>query len=239
MALVFIPGLSNTAAIYTRIKKELGDFDYHDISLVRPSVKNFDEMLRAVKLDLPIGPFNLVGFSMGGYVALALALDPLIPVNSLVLINTRAVDDDELEVAQRSRTIKLLSSPKVRFEGMTWGFYQTLVGKAHRNDRKLFEEVRSQALQVGAAATVAQLRANQTRPDMTSFLSKVSVKTLLISGSEDTLIPAQRGLELSAGIAGSELHVLKGCGHLGPLEQPAEIANLIKQFLYRRGDKFF
>ena len=87
------------------------------------------------------------------------------------------------------------------------------------------------ALEVGAAGTAAQLRANQTRPDMRAHLGRISVPTLIISGAEDRLTPPAQGEALHRGIAGSNFFTLDGCGHLSPLERPAEVAALLAKFL--------
>jgi len=56
----------------------------------------------------------------------------------------------------------------------------------------------------------------------------------VIVGSEDVLTPPERSEALVAGIAGSELVVVPGAGHLTALERPDAFARAVVDFLARR-----
>ena len=229
--LVLIPGLGNTSALFDGLIDALHPHDYRHVNLIAPSVQNFDQMLDHVRGQLPKEPFDLLGFSMGGYVSLALAIQGQTPIRRLILANSRAVDDDPEEVGERSRTLRLLTNPKTRFEGMTPVLFQRLVGKTYQHDMQMFEGVRLMALEVGREGLAAQIRSNQTRPNMLDDLPGLNLPTLIIGGSEDKLTPPRHAENLHVGIAGSKLAILDGCGHLGPLERPYDMAALIQDFL--------
>ena len=169
--LALIPGLGNTQALFDPLIEQLGpDARSHPINLILPQAETFAQMVAHAATQLPDEPFDLLGFSMGGYVALSLALDYDMPIRRLILLNSRAVDDAPGRQAGRRRTLQLLANPKVKFEGMTWKLFKTLVGPAHQDDAHMFAHVRHMARTVGAEATTAQIRANLTRPDQQSRL---------------------------------------------------------------------
>lgn len=67
--------------------------------------------------------------------------------------------------------------------------------------------------------------------DRRADLPKIAVPTLLIAGSEDRTAPPAIMASMQRKIPGSELVILEGCGHLGPLDQPAEFNAALERFL--------
>ena len=229
--LVLIPGLGNTEALFDPLIEQIGqDARSHALNLILPQAENFAQMVAHAAGQLPGDSFDLLGFSMGGYVALSLALDYDLPIERLMLLNSRSVDDEEAERALRLKTLKLLANSKVKFEGMTWGLFRSLVGPAHQDDEALFALVRNMAQKVGREATAAQIRANLDRPDQQARLGEVRVPTLVVGGELDTLTPPSQARRLYQGIPKASLEVFPGCGHLSPLERPKELAALIEKF---------
>jgi pimeloyl-ACP methyl ester carboxylesterase len=55
----------------------------------------------------------------------------------------------------------------------------------------------------------------------------------LIWGAEDAWQVVDWAYRLNRAIPGSELHIIDGCGHFAPEEQPAEVAALLVDFLGR------
>ena len=62
-------------------------------------------------------------------------------------------------------------------------------------------------------------------------LSEISQRTLVLVGALE--MPGFRAFadEAAAGIPGAVLEMIEGCGHLLPLEAPAEVSQLIKKFV--------
>ncbi len=78
------------------------------------------------------------------------------------------------------------------------------------------------------------------RTDLTPLLAEIKAPTLLLAGAEDNMTPfalAQSGVGMSRIkdlLPNCRLSVLPKCGHYLVLEQPAEAAKLIVDFLARR-----
>ena len=70
--------------------------------------------------------------------------------------------------------------------------------------------------------------------DRRADLPKIAVPTLLIAGSDDLTAPAPMMGHMAQKIHGAEFVVLRGCGHLGPMDQPAEFNKVLEGFLRRR-----
>jgi pimeloyl-ACP methyl ester carboxylesterase len=79
------------------------------------------------------------------------------------------------------------------------------------------------------ASSVAEMITGQEFED--KKLGKVHVPTLIIWGREDVLTPLPMGEQLHKGIAGSQLIVLDGTGHLPMVGKPAAFNEAVRHFL--------
>lgn len=73
-----------------------------------------------------------------------------------------------------------------------------------------------------------------TRFDRRADLPNVRVPALLVAGSDDVTAPAQMMGRMAEQIPGAEFVVLRGCGHLGPMDQPDAFNKVLEGFLRRR-----
>jgi pimeloyl-ACP methyl ester carboxylesterase len=67
--------------------------------------------------------------------------------------------------------------------------------------------------------------------DRRGDLAHIAVPTLLIAGEEDTNAPLRTMKRMAEAIPGAGLEVLRGTGHLAPLECPDRYAGIVRQFL--------
>lgn len=67
--------------------------------------------------------------------------------------------------------------------------------------------------------------------DVRNDLPRVAAPTTIIWGDRDRLIPPDHGEALRTGIAGSELVVLEGVGHVPQMQVPREISRLFEERL--------
>ena len=74
--------------------------------------------------------------------------------------------------------------------------------------------------------------------DRRADLPKIAVPTLLVAGSDDKTAPAAIMASMQKKIPGSELAVLEGCGHLGPIDQPAEFNAALERFLRKMASRW-
>lgn len=76
-----------------------------------------------------------------------------------------------------------------------------------------------------------RLAASAGQHDATDHLPSVAVPTLVIAGEKDTFTPMWLSVKMHAGIPGSELQVLPGGTHVGPLEHPELCALRVEKYL--------
>ncbi|GMH30503.1 hypothetical protein Nepgr_032346 [Nepenthes gracilis] len=81
--------------------------------------------------------------------------------------------------------------------------------------------------------TVALLTdsATVTKPSRVNRYHQISCPVLIITGDTDRLVPAWNAERLSRAIPGSQLEVIKNCGHLPHEERPNEFLSVVQTFL--------
>src|SRR5437773_1811489 len=77
-----------------------------------------------------------------------------------------------------------------------------------------------------AAARAAASRVVAARPDSTGDLGGISVPTMVIASTGDTLIPASVTAPLADRIPDATLETIDGVGHLSNMEAPGEFTLL-------------
>jgi pimeloyl-ACP methyl ester carboxylesterase len=63
------------------------------------------------------------------------------------------------------------------------------------------------------------------------WLHELHLPTLVLAGDDDPFIPTMSTKALADAIAGARLSLIPGGGHLLPINQPAKLANVVRQFL--------
>ncbi|HEX9400500.1 MAG TPA: alpha/beta hydrolase [Anaeromyxobacter sp.] len=82
-------------------------------------------------------------------------------------------------------------------------------------------------------AVFVRLLESAAAHDATSHLPEVRVPTLVVAGEHDGFTPMRLSVGMHEAIPGSELLVLPGGTHVGPLEHPELVADRIRAFLSR------
>jgi pimeloyl-ACP methyl ester carboxylesterase len=166
---------------------------------------------------------DVIGLSMGGYVALAMWERHPGVFRSLALIDTKSGADDEAGKARREMAaIELVTSGRKEFaDGMVEALlapHATPFAKGRL--RSMIEGTRYET-------TVASLKGMAARPDRTGLLDGITVPTAVIVGEEDKLTPVPDSEAMAAAIAGAALHVIPGAGHMAPLERPTAVTQAL------------
>jgi 3-oxoadipate enol-lactonase len=173
------------------------------------------------------------GLSMGGYVAFALLRLAARYVQGLILADTRPQADTPAAVDARKALLQIVRDhgPSAVAEQML----PKLLGQTTQNTRpEIVDRVRSLVLASSADAIAGAIHALMTRPDSTPLLASIHVPTLVIVGAEDALTPRPLSEDMHRAIAGSELVVIQGAGHLTNLEEPAAFTDALAHFLDHR-----
>ncbi len=173
---------------------------------------------------LALDRYILVGHSMGGKVAQMLASRNPAGLAGLVLVAPSPPSPMNLPLDVRQGMVSAYDSR----ESIVATVRQVLAATPLQPDD--LEMVVSDSLQ-GAPAAKAAWPLAASQEDITAQAARIRVPTLVISGQEDRVDPpAMLQQELMPRIPQATLHTLPGIGHLSPLEAPADLAALIRNF---------
>jgi pimeloyl-ACP methyl ester carboxylesterase len=180
--------------------------------------------------DAGVGRALVCGLSMGGYVALELWRRAPERVSGFVFSNTRSGADSEEGAAGRRALAE-----RLRTEGNAF-FADGPPGLLSANaSDELRARVRSIIAGQPAEAIAAASLGMAERPDSDPDLPGIDVPTLVVTGSEDSLIPPGVTSQMADAIPGAELAVIEGVGHLSNLESPEEFSRLLDRQALRVG----
>ena len=171
--------------------------------------------------------FTLVGFSMGGYVAQHVYRLAPHRVKALILMNTSAHQQTELEVARTQSQVELAKS--VPFKGLTRRALAASVAPDRAGDQVLLGRLQTMALTNGKDVFIRQLSA--LRDDGYAHLDKVQCPTLVIASRHDQMRSVAESEQMADLIPNSKLVVFEEAGHMTPLEAPELVLQTLTEWL--------
>ncbi|RFU44872.1 alpha/beta fold hydrolase [Paraburkholderia sp. DHOC27] len=175
--------------------------------------------------ELKLRAFVLVGHSMGGKVAQLLASRRPQGLQGVVLVAPSPPSAMKFSAEQRAA----MSSAYDSRESISGVLDNVLT--ANPLTRAQREQVIADSLRGAPQAKAAWPNAGMLE-DITAEVGVINVPVTVISGERDQVdsVETLRN-ELLPRIQGARLHVLPGIGHLSPLEAPAAVATVIREFV--------
>ncbi|HEX9376717.1 MAG TPA: alpha/beta fold hydrolase [Actinomycetota bacterium] len=166
------------------------------------------------------------GLSMGGYVAFELWRQVPDRVAGLVLANTRAGADDD---AGRERRLALASRLDAEGNGFLVESPPPLLSEGA--DDGLWGAVKATIAAQPAASIAAANRGMAQRPDSRGDLAAITVPTMVVTSTGDTLIPQSATIPMADQIPDAQLEIIDGAGHLSNVEAPGEFTLILERHL--------
>jgi pimeloyl-ACP methyl ester carboxylesterase len=194
------------------------------------TIAELAEDASALLAALEIDSAHVLGISMGGMIAQELALAHPEQVRTLTLGCTYCGGERSAQtpapVLQRL-TEAMMSGDRMRALRAGW---EINVSQAMADDADAyatFVEI-AQRRAVAVPVVLAQLQACVAH-DASGRLHDLSMPTLVIHGTDDQLLPVDNGRQIAALIAGSQLEILDGTGHMFFWEHPERSAELVRR----------
>ena len=182
---------------------------------------------------LGIGRASVMGWSMGGFIAQALAVKYADRVEKLVLLSTDpgGIEADLASADVWSKLLDTSGTPNEQARRMLFLLFPIDVAESfcrQFGDIVAAERARlSVELLNRQAAAMAAWHGN----GLTSQLQHLRVPVLIVTGTEDIIIPASNALKLVNTIPGGWLAQFLHGGHAFIAQFPRALADLIKSFL--------
>ncbi len=219
-----------TAAGYRPIAPDLPGFGRSKFSGDKWSIRYAADAITSLADRLKIGRFHLAGISMGGTVALQMAIQSPDRIISLILINTFAT----LRPKRWNEWFYLLRRyirARLRGSGSQAEITASRIFPApHQRElrEQLIRHIRQTDPDVYRQA-MRELALYDARHD----LRNIQIPSLVISARNDTTVPLENQHDLSAGIPGCQQLFIEDAGHGVIIDQPDCVNQSMIQFINR------
>lgn len=161
----------------------------------------------------------LVGYAMGGSIAMEAALRAPGQVKALVLVNSGA----------RIRVLrKLFQALDEDFATGVNYIWENAAGR--RADQDVIAKMVDASLTLDRRVVRADFEVIN-RWDALSRVANITVPALVVAGSEDPFTPLRYSEYLAKHIPNAALRIIEGAGHIVPLEAPEELSGEVSSFL--------
>jgi pimeloyl-ACP methyl ester carboxylesterase len=171
--------------------------------------------------EMELNKVVLAGHSMGGAIALMMALEHPLRTHSLILLGTGArlrVHPDFL-----AGSASQANFPSVVEMVIDWGF-------SPQASSRLVELATRRMMEIPHWVLHGDFKACDGF-DVTMRLDEVTCPTLVICGEHDRLTPLRYAHFLVDQIKGAKLEIIPGSGHMVMLEKPREVQIVMQRFL--------
>lgn len=169
----------------------------------------------------------VAGFSLGGTIAMRLAIDHPERVEVLFPVATSSRVGSSAAQWYAERAAMGSAELRATIDRDTVDAYHISPGELEEGLAIRRQSTQNPAGYKNAAAAMAGLRPNPLDPE----LVKIDARTLIVSADLDQLCPPRAGEIIAAGISGATMEIITGSGHMVPAEKPLELAAIVTTFL--------
>lgn len=226
MEILFIPGILCSARVWGSLNELRNVYACHDVDVSgHDNIEGMSESIIRQFKDSSSEKI-VVGFSMGGYVALDLVLRNELNIKGLILLNTTAAAVNPLTIPDRKSAMELAKSGQ--FDKVLAYSYDLCFRAPNQDWRDLLNTM---AEEIGQEAYLRQQNAIITRKSLLNEIENIAIKTLIVSARYDKIIPYQDAIIMFDKIKNSSLAIIDDCGHIPMAEQPAMVKQCVTAFL--------
>ncbi|MDD5145122.1 MAG: alpha/beta hydrolase [Candidatus Pacebacteria bacterium] len=232
-AVLILHGWGGSSDSWLNVQKELASSGYKVINPDLPgfgkssppleawSINDYSDLVFKFSDALGLTKFFLLGHSFGGRISIRFSKLHSERIEKLILCGSAGIkgrrDIKSLMIYSAARIGNAIFTPKLflRFkEGVRSFFYSFIRNRDYVKARGIMRETMIRVLE----------------EDLLPDLDFIHLKTLLVWGEKDKMVPLRFAEVFKEKIGGSELRVLPKVGHSPHLECPQELTSIIKDF---------
>ena len=175
--------------------------------------------------EMGLEGINVIGFSLGGWIAAEMSVMCPKVFNRLVLVGSAGLKPSTAQMTD----IFLISGPQVLekmfFDAKQSPEYDKFFGaEPDPEHRELAERNREMAARL-------TWKPYMHDPRLIGLLPRIKSRVLLLWGRQDALIPLECGEIYQSVLPNAQLRVIEECGHSPQYEKPLEFNNMVLDFL--------
>ena len=185
-----------------------------------------ENVVNLIRKELQLDACVILGHSMGGYVALAMAeKDPAL-FNGMGLIHSTAYADSDERKVSRNKVIEFVNRHGVG------PFIQSFIPPLFNNQLNPYIPATvALASKTSLSTLISYTEAMRDRPERIHVIEAFQKPVLFIAGKSDIVIPLKAVQEQALVTQKHTLRIMERVGHMGMLEAVDETARVITDFL--------
>lgn len=240
-AVIFLHGLGGSLGNWQTNTTAFAQ-NYHVVALDqigfgksdKPSLKyraaTYVDFLDKFMAELKIERASLVGNSMGGWIAALMAIKYPNRVEKIVLADAAGIipaSFNEADIYQLNNSTR---------DEIRANLKKIFANSVLQNNELLVDQFLTQRVLTNDGYTINSLIDSIKRKEdfLNARLGEIKKPTLIIWGKEDGLLPVADAYTFNKGIAGSELVIFDGCGHVPQFEKAADFNRAVLAFLAKK-----
>ena len=221
-----IPGLMTDHRLWSRIIPLLEN-DYELVHTPIPHSEDFDEIIDILFNEFKEEKINLLGFSLGGYIASYFAITYPNRVNRLFTVAATPGNSTEAEIERRKE--KFVAIEKEGFVGLSYEKAKSLLEK--QNDEESIKIIQDMFMDLGKESFISQLTSTFYRKDLFEDLINLSIPIWFFYSKNDRLLNQEAIKKLLLDNHNMNIISREGTSHNIPLEVPELLSNEIKKWM--------
>jgi pimeloyl-ACP methyl ester carboxylesterase len=238
---VLLHGFCEDSKVWEDFKLDLLEENYRVVTIDLPgfgesepiesaSIGYYAEAVLAVIQARNFDKVVLIGHSMGGYTALAIAALAPDVLAGLGLFHSHPYADSTEKQAARYKQIKFVEKygHPLYVKQLVPKLFPANYGKSQPFD---LDKLIHRAARYQAEGIKGGLLAMATRPDQSELLRTIACPVLFIVGGKDEAVPATASLDQLSLPAVASIHILPEVAHMGMLEARRSTQLIVRQFV--------
>ncbi len=223
-----IPGLMTDSRLWSRLIPYLKE-EYDLVHITIPHSEDFDEIIDILFQEFKEEKINLLGFSLGGYIASYFAITYPNRVNRLFTVAATPGNSTEAEIERRKE--KFVAIEKNGFVGLSYEKAKSLLEKKNQNDVELIKIIQDMFMDLGKERFISQLTSTFYRKDLFEDLTNLDIPIWFFYSVNDRLLNQEAVKNLLLDNHNMNVISRDGTSHNIPLEEPELLSSYIKDWM--------
>lgn len=224
----FIPGLMTDIRLWSKALPLLKD-DFEIIHIPIPSSTDFDEIVDILNKEFKEDKINILGFSLGGYIASYFTCKYPQRVKRLFTVAATPGTTSKVELERREK--KLVDFENSSEFGLDIEKAIMLLEEQNQNDLSLAQTMVDMFNDLGRDTFITQLKSTFNRVDLFDCLKNKTIPMYMLYSSNDRLLDLDALDKLHNQKHNIKLIKRDGTSHNIPLEFPELFASSVKEWI--------
>jgi pimeloyl-ACP methyl ester carboxylesterase len=203
----------------------LFDDSYELVHVTIPNKCSFDEIVDSLYFEEQ--KINLLGFSLGGYIAAYYAVKYPNRINRLFIMGSTLTSISEEEIFKRQVGIDLVSA--YGFKGLSRQKIKSLLADENINNENLITLIQTMYTDLGEDIFMNQMKSTLKRANLIEKLFLLNVPIWFFYSKEDRLLEYNSLMESTN--KNIVIESIEGNSHMLPLEKPTLCYNKISKWI--------